>query len=296
MEVKIHPFEIKKAWLLSEFRRTNASGKLVEVNCEDPPRSKAIASPELALLAIYQMLRTGMLGIPGLAHYMQMCRRTRDDARVDWLWRVFVRARYPNHPFEVIDRGSEGNFFRIDAHNIKIAHRELESRKYPCSTQLNTQELCGRNDFQVLCTNEESLTIVREAGLNPAFEGGLFPEKIASARRKLRRHSRRKRKPPLYHNSLVIIDLCRPYLVKRFSTVTTRPSRLSLDSTTCASETETDQDQEQEDMYSDFWSGRTENFEKPADYRFAPYMCVFMYFVCLCAVHVCIYVLVYACP
>jgi len=259
MESKVHP-----AIHLSIEMRKHFLRKTITAYSGFHKTKNALAGAELALLAIFQMLRTGLLGIPGLARYMQVCRRTRDNPHADLLWRLFVRARYPYHPFERNDRVPRGLFSSIDPNTIRID--KSEHRMFPCSTQFNTCNLRGRNDFKILCTTEQSVAIMRGAKNDAAFAGGLFPWLFKTAKRKQirrrREHERKQRKQRQksgLNDVLVVIDLCRPYLVQTFTAKgCDSPDSLHIVRAPSADQTESGHS---------FWSGRTENFENPTDYR-----------------------------
>ena len=279
MDSKVHPAihlsnEMRKQFLKNSITAGGGFEKRVQVHGvvgrrsaielnQSRSRVDVLAGADLALLAIFQMLRTGLLRIPALARYMQLCRRTRDNSRTDMLWRLFVRARYPNHPFERDDRVPLGFCSSIDPRSIRID--EVEHRTFPCSTQLNACNLRGRNDFKIVCTTEQSLAIMRGAKNHVAFAGGLFPFlfKTATKKERSRTHARvqergRRRKPreSCLNNNLVIIDLCRPYLVQTFTakSCNSRDSLRALDA-------------DQAEPGHSFWSGRTESFDNLIDYR-----------------------------
>ena len=308
MESKVIEIRSKFLALMTQSVST-PSGRMANGICEGQsgPNTgeNALDGPGLALLGIFQMLRTGMLGIPGLARYMQMCRRTRDDARIDRLWRIFIRAKYPNHPFEKSDRGREGSFS-----SFGIMRHKLECRSFPCCTQLDAQILFGRNDFKIVCTQEESHDIIREVQSHVTFTGGFFPEIFTKATKelnklqRLRTRSKSKRRPLKYNDSLVVIDLCRPYLVSKILTPVTKKiavadmrSRAKYqseghnDNNFCEDTEMRSRAKYQSDGHNDnnfgedtdmrsrakyqseghndnnFWEGRTENFANLKDYR-----------------------------
>ena len=261
------PFIRKSITGCSEFHDTANVNDTVNSNIANKgnhgrSRENGLAGSQLALLATFQMLRTGFLGIPGLARYMQICRRTRDNPHADLLWRLFVRARYPLHPFEQNDRVPRGLFSSIDPNSIRIA--KVEHRTFPCSTQLNTCSLRDRNDFKIVCTREQSIAILRGAlKNNAAFTGGLLPRLFMAANRKQKRYRRksnqRKQRQKSCLNNIVVIDLCRPYVVQAVTAQgCNAPDSLHSERTPSEDQPEIDHS---------FWSGRTETFENPTDYR-----------------------------